>query len=206
VCDFDGTLAVRDVGNDLVDRFGDGGWRAIDARWIAGELGIADAQRLMWASVRATDAELRAHAREVGALRPGAAALFDAAAAGRIELVIASGGFGLYVHEILGARAALARDVIANELRIGAGGGVEVVFRDGLACARCAICKANVVRVERARGREVIFAGDGSSDRCVVDTDARIFAVAGSLLAKTCETRGRAHTAFDDLRAVLDAT
>ena len=52
VVDFDGTLALHDVGDELCDSFADPAWRDVGAAWRRGELTLPEAQRRMWASVR----------------------------------------------------------------------------------------------------------------------------------------------------------
>lgn len=205
VCDFDGTLTRADVGDALCDRFADPSWLEIDAMWVRGELTLPEAQRRMWGLVRASEAELIAHAREVGAFRDGADALFDAAGAGRIELVIASGGFDVYIEPLLGERREVVRAIYCNRLRAG-DGRVELDFpHDDLRCTRCAVCKGEVVRRALAEGRRVAFCGDGSSDRCVAGVAPEVFAVRGGLLESTCRDRGVPCVAFDDLRDVVAA-
>ena len=50
-----------------------------------------------------------------------------------------------------------------------------------------------------------MFIGDGASDRCAIGRADRIFAVRGSLLARTCAARGVAHVDFDDFAEIADA-
>ena len=39
VCDFDGTIALEDVTDSLLDRFADPAWKHIEAQWLAGIFG-----------------------------------------------------------------------------------------------------------------------------------------------------------------------
>ena len=39
VCDFDGTIALEDVTDGLLERFAEPRWRKIEAQWLAGEFG-----------------------------------------------------------------------------------------------------------------------------------------------------------------------
>ncbi len=204
ICDFDGTLTRVDVGDALCERFADPSWRDVDAQWLRGEISLPEAQRRMWATVRATTAELVREARRVGSLRPGADDVLAAAADGRIELVIASGGFDLYIGALLGDRAAAVSAMYHNRL-VPREGGVEPAFREDLSCERCAVCKGRVVHAHRDDRRRVAFCGDGSSDRCAAGVAPELFAVRGSTLARHCERRGVPHVPFDDLGTVLSA-
>lgn len=205
VCDFDGTLTNVDVGDALCDEFAGPGWIEIDRMWLRGELDLPEAQRRMWALVRATPEDLIGHARRVGALRAGAEQLFEAARTGRIELVLASGGFDLYIEALLGPHRACLSGAHYNRLVATDGGGVRPEFAAGVGCARCAVCKARVVGAVRSPGRPVAFCGDGSSDRCAAGVADRIFAVEGGVLARHCNDGGIDHVPFTDLETVLEA-
>ncbi|MBO6933645.1 MAG: haloacid dehalogenase-like hydrolase [Deltaproteobacteria bacterium] len=202
VIDFDGTLAVHDVGDELCETFAEPGWRDVGAAWRRGELSLADAQRRMWASVTADRTRMEERARELGALREGADALFDAARRGALTLVLASGGFGLYIEAILGDRLSLFAATYYNRLEPGpAGPTLDFPHRD-LARGPYAICKAAVCERHGAH----LFAGDGSSDRSVAGVVPTVFAVEGSLLALHCNERGVPcvpFTTFDEVLAHL---
>ncbi len=200
VVDFDGTLALHDVGDELCETFAEPGWRSVGAAWRRGELSLPEAQRRMWASVRADDATLVGRAREVGELREGAERLFDAARRGALRLVLASGGFGLYVEAILGERLSVFDAVYYNGLEPGADGPRLTFPHLELARGPYAICKAAVCDRHQAQ----TFCGDGSSDRSVAGAVPTVFAVRGSLLSLHCNERGIPCVPFTTFDEVLD--
>lgn len=205
VVDFDGTLTEVDVGDAICDRFAPPVWREIDARWLRHEISLPEAQRQMWSLVRAGPDEIAAFADSVGRLRAGAEELFAQAASGRLELVLASGGFDLYIDRILGpwiANGALPAR-FANRLVWEAGRCVATFPHPDLACATCAICKGEVVRRRRSDGRTVAFVGDGASDACAAPVADRVFAVRGGLFEEHCRRRSIPHESFVDLGEVV---
>lgn len=204
VCDFDGTLTEVDVGDALCERLADPAWLAVEERWRAGELSLPDAQRQMWRFVSSDTDTLVMEARRIGTLRAGANELFAAVAAGRLELVIASGGFGLYIEALLGERLKLASAAYYSLLEPNAEGARCSFPHDDLACPRCAVCKANVLRRHGARGRRVAFCGDGLSDRCAAGVAPELFALEDSRLAAHCNKTGIPYVGFHDLRTVVD--
>ena len=202
VLDFDGTVTQKDIGDEICDRFAPPSWRDIDDAWVRNEISLPDAQRRMWGLARAERPEALAYAREVGHLRPGLDGLFAAARRSGATLWLASGGFDFYIEALLGARLGAFERSYFNATRF-IDGRIEIDFPHGdLACGRCAVCKGKVCDAARATGRPTVFVGDGSSDRCAIGRADRIFAVRGSLLARTCEERGVAHVPFDDLGEV----
>ncbi len=214
VLDFDGTIVDRDIGDEIADRFGPPDWREIDRRCAAGELALADMQRLVWPRVRGSPEEILAFVDEVARFRPGFEALVAAAAARAAPIVVASGGFDFYIERVLARLGPLraALDVVSNRARFLDGGRIHVEFPHERAAAaarcalRCAVCKGAAVDRLRAGGaRRTIFCGDGGADACGAGRADVVFAVAGSRLARHCEARGIAHRTFASFDEVARA-
>jgi hypothetical protein len=72
-------------------------------------------------------------------------------------------------------------------------------FAEGLACARCAVCKGRVVE---GAGPGAVFVGGGHSDTCVLGKASALFAVRGARLHRAALEAGAAVVAFDDLHEV----
>jgi 2-hydroxy-3-keto-5-methylthiopentenyl-1-phosphate phosphatase len=202
VLDFDGTVTEKDLGDGLCERFAPPAWRDLDVLWMRNQITLPDAQRQMWAMVRAERAEALAYAREIGHERPGLDALLARVAACGGESWLASGGFDFYIEAILGERLSRFQRSYYNQTTF-TERGVDLAFpHTALACDRCAVCKGKVCDLARATGAEVLFAGDGTSDRCVIGRADTIFAVEGSHLAQHCDANGAAYRsfrAFDEL-------
>lgn len=206
VCDFDGTWILADVGNELCDRFGAPNWRACLERWVRGEITAHDAAHEMWSSVRAPIEELVAYAQQVGVFRAGHEELLAEASAGRVTLVLASGGYELYIGPLLGSTRSAFRNLYCHELGYDHVGTLRPTLRHAeLACATCALCKGNLVRSLIDMGERVAFAGDGYTDLCVIGTAAAIFTVSGSVLEKVCIERSVAHVSFEHWGEVIAA-
>ena len=185
IFDFDGTLVTSDIGDELCERFADPSWRLIDAAWERREISLHEAQRRMWALVRASPADLLGWVRDHVALRPGLDALLARLAARGARVVLASGGFDFYIEAVLGPRLAGFEAAFYNRATLGPS-GVEVAFPhvQALGCDLCPVCKGRVCDRYRAEGARVTFVGDGTSDRCAIGRADRLFAVRGSKLAR----------------------
>jgi 2,3-diketo-5-methylthio-1-phosphopentane phosphatase len=204
VLDFDGTVTQKDIGDEICDRFAPPAWRDIDAAWVRNEISLPDAQRQMWGLARAERPEALAYAQKVGHLRPGLDGLFAAARQAGAALWLASGGFDFYIEAILGSRLERFSRRYYNATRFGEG-RIAVEFpHEAIACSRCAVCKGNVCDAARATGRPVVFIGDGSSDRCAIGRADQVFAVRGSLLARTCVERGAEYIGFDEFDEITE--
>ena len=196
IVDFDNTLTDRDVGDLVTDRFGDARWRTMEDGHRRGEVTTRDLIAFMFGSLRATEAELRAYAREIGRLRPGAAAFLKAARAQGVDLVIASGGLDLYIHAILGELMDGVR-LVCNRARFDGGRGVVDFPDGGHGCGECGNCKGEVVAAARTRGaKHVIAIGDGTSDRCLALTADVV--IARDWLLTFARAEGRVTHPFED--------
>jgi 2-hydroxy-3-keto-5-methylthiopentenyl-1-phosphate phosphatase len=206
VLDFDGTVTVKDIGDEVCDRFAPPEWKEIDAAWVRNEITLPEAQRRMWKLVRAERHAAAAFARSVGRLRDGLDALIARVTDRGGALWLASGGFDFYIEALLDGHLPRFQRVYFNTTRFH-GDSVEIDFpHAALACDRCAVCKGKVCDLARAEAERVVFVGDGSSDRCAIARADTLYAVAGSLLARTCDDRGAAYvpfTRFDEIAAAL---
>ena len=197
VCDFDGTLAVQDLGDAICAHFRDPNWVEVRDQWREGKLTLPQAQDRMWSTVRTSADELRAFIAQVAQLRDGVDALFAAVAEHKLELVIASGGFDFYIEQLLGDRLE-GIPVYCNRL-LPSPQGARVEFPHvEFARAPFAIDKARVL--EKHPGA---FAGDGRSDRSVIDTDAPLFVVQNSTLHRLSNAAGRSCVPFTDFREIV---
>lgn len=204
VLDFDGTVTLSDVGDAVCQRFAPPSWRAVDDRWVRNEISLPEAQREMWALVRAREAEALGFVQAHIKIRPGLDALLDEAARRAVPVWLASGGFDFYIDALLGDRRNRLDRIYCNEARFD-GDRVSVRFpNDELACSRCAVCKGRVCDLARRQGARVLFVGDGHSDRCVVGRADRVAAVRGSTLDRHLEEHGEPGRAFDRFDELLD--
>ncbi len=67
VLDFDGTVATRDIGDEVCDRFAPPEWRDFDHLWVKNEISLPEAQKKMWALARAERSEALAYAHRARA-------------------------------------------------------------------------------------------------------------------------------------------
>jgi Uncharacterized conserved protein, possibly involved in methylthioadenosine recycling len=61
VCDFDGTITRTDVIDNILQRFADPDWEAIEEQWLQGEIGSRECLSRQLSLVKATPAELLAY-------------------------------------------------------------------------------------------------------------------------------------------------
>jgi 2-hydroxy-3-keto-5-methylthiopentenyl-1-phosphate phosphatase len=188
ILDWDGTCTLDDTMDALVREFGSQELLEIHLdrrpdltlhKIIEDELGsmrvpLAEAQRWLVANVR---------------IRPG----FHELVAAHRPLLLSSNVRQL-IEPVLAREGVSHLELIANELE----DGWVVRWRDDKVCDACGQpCKRGTLPAG-----EVVYVGDGFSDRCAALAADRVFAT-GSL-ARYLEGEGVAFTRFDDFYEVAD--
>lgn len=202
--DFDGTITIRDVGDQVVMNFAEPGWdRALD-RYRAGEMNV----RELWSYEigllrREREAEAVAHSIGIAEIREGFGEFVEYCRSRGVPVEVASSGMHFYVDAILEANSfgdlPRARPTVEYDEH---GFGV-MVMPDGLRdCGMTAMCKCDRVWRLRRKGFRVMFVGDGVSDECVV-SQADIVLATGRL-REVCDSKGIEHQPFETFHDVLD--
>jgi 2-hydroxy-3-keto-5-methylthiopentenyl-1-phosphate phosphatase len=177
----------------VLERFGD---REIFAR-VEGQLtrGAISYRELMeaeFATVRAPLGDVVAYLVESARLRAG----FHELARDHRPAILSS-GFEQLIRPIL-AREGVELDVVANRIDPRPDGW-RVLWRDATACAHCGdLCKRGGLPPG-----EVVFVGDGYSDRCAAQAASRVFARDG--LAEYLAAHRVPFEPFDDFHDVARA-
>ncbi len=200
--DYDGTISLRDVGDELMARhFPDAALAAArDAEFDAGTAGSRELMR--W--------NMEVLPRDAGLLRRTAAgvphdpafpAFVRAMRALDAAVEVVSDGLGFYVEANLAAQDRSLADVpvATNANRVDGPDGLTFPYAHPT-CRVCGTCKRERVRVHRAAGRVVVMVGDGTTDRYAAH-EADITFAKGKLLAWARAT-DHAHIPWDDFSDV----
>jgi 2-hydroxy-3-keto-5-methylthiopentenyl-1-phosphate phosphatase len=160
---------------------------------LGGKLTLHEVIEREFSTVRAPLPEVVAWLVENVRVRPGFHELVE-----RFRPVIVSSGFHELIEPVL-AREGVEAELLANRLDPRPDGW-RVLWRDEDVCAVCGeACKRGTLPVDG----EIIYAGDGYSDRCAALAADRIFATDG--LAEYLEEQGVAYERFGDLHDIAIA-
>jgi 2-hydroxy-3-keto-5-methylthiopentenyl-1-phosphate phosphatase len=206
--DYDGTIAVTDVGDTIMAVHVPGAWEAMAAVYDAGRMG---SRRLMEAEMAMVDApDSGAAMRATAAAQPhdpGFATFVRRARAAGIPVEVVSDGFGFYIGPALAGLGLPDLPVVTNRT-VFRDGGARTDFPNGHpTCFVCGTCKRARVLAHRAAGRAVVFIGDGESDRYAAGHADVIFAKRA--LVPICLANGwpfQRWTDFAEIDAWLGAT
>jgi 2-hydroxy-3-keto-5-methylthiopentenyl-1-phosphate phosphatase len=205
-CDFDGTITQRDTLHVIVEAFGVAGlWAELEPRLRSGEITVEQAMQEEFAAVRATPAQIRDVVRERAPVRAGFLEFARWCGDAGHRLIVFSNGFRSIIEPVLNDVGLAHLEVVAHDAAFSAEGCRLVWSARGARCTLCGRpCKRQPLR-ERWDGEELVYLGDGISDRCVSLLADAIFARDG--LAEHLAGEGVAFEPFDDfhqVQALLD--
>lgn len=179
-CDFDGTITCNDTLHLLVERHGDGRmWRMLHPQLVAGRISVEAAMEQEFATVRVDRATALATVREHAGLRPGFHQFLAWARRHDYPFFVMSNGFQTLIRDFLAANGEPDLVVSAHDCRFDTDPATIVWAERGLVCTLCGRpCKRH--DLARVRGEaQVVYIGDGLSDRCVAQAADIVYARAG---------------------------
>ncbi len=205
LCDFDGTIAVEDVIDSLLGRYGRPGWEALERDWRAGRIGSRACMSGQVALLDLCRDELDEHLSHLWIDH----AFPDFVARARelgVPIRVVSDGLDYAIHTILGRYGLGDLPLAANKLA-----PANLPQRWQLSSPHqaegCAsgTCKCACVARARAEGAQrTLLIGDGASDFCAADHVDFVFAK--HRLIEHCRAVGIAYmpiTGFEDALELL---
>jgi 2,3-diketo-5-methylthio-1-phosphopentane phosphatase len=193
VLDWDGTVTERDTQWMLLEEFGD---RRVFARveddLQAGRLTHREVMEIEYATIRVPLAEAEAWLLQHARIRPGFNDVVE-----RFDPLILSSGLQELIEPLLEREGVEAR-VRANRVDARPDGWRMIWTSD----SDCSVCGQPCKRGALPEG-EIVYVGDGFSDRCAARAADRIFARDG--LARYLEREGVEYEPFTDFDALAAA-
>ena len=170
-CDFDGTLAIDDVVNTLLDRFAEPAWLQVEAEWRSGLIGSRECLARQTLMLRVTPKGLADCVDQVAVDPEGAAFLADCRRMGH-DVRIVSDGYDWVIDRVLRRIGVHRAPVVANRLIFCGGDRWRVEFPHAAPACGSGVCKCRASGgVERR-----VHLGDGRSDACAPDAADLVFA------------------------------
>ena len=191
VVDFDGTITEDDLLDTIARDFGDPTvYQEVENALVAGEITLRECITREYEPVTRPLEEVVAWVLERVRIRPGFRELVELARERGWRFIVLSSGFEELIAPVLG-REGVHVELLANRVDARPDGW-RVHWRDN---AVCAICGESCKRAALPEG-EVVYVGDGISDRCAALAADRVFATRG--LARYLDSAGVPFERFDD--------
>ena len=181
ICDFDGTIALEDVTDSLLERFADESWKDVEAQWLAGTIGSRDCMARQVCLIEADYERLNRYLDTVE-IDPSFASFVDKCKQfDEINLHVVSDGIDYAIKRILQNNKLANLRVKANALVALPGNRYRLDFPHSkpdcnvqAGTCKCAIAQT---RGEKARRTShALLIGDGLSDVCLASCAEFVFA------------------------------
>jgi 2-hydroxy-3-keto-5-methylthiopentenyl-1-phosphate phosphatase len=200
VLDFDGTITEDDLLDRIAREFGDPAvYQQVEDGLHAGNVTLRECITREYEPVTLPLDEAVAWVLETVRVRPGLSELVTFARERGWNVSVLSSGFEEMIRPVLAAAGVEGVDVLANTIDARPDGW-RVQWRDETVCAECGeACK----RAGLPAHGEVVYVGDGISDRCAARAADRVFATRG--LARYFDTHGLPYEPFGDFHDVVGA-
>lgn len=199
--DFDGTISLRDVGNEFFRRFGneEESLKAV-AEWKAGELSGREltVREAEFVKVTERDAlDYIQHFQIDSRFRD----FVDYCKSKSLELTVLSDGLDFYIDRIFESNAIADVPFFSNHVRFDSG-SIRIDFPFESDCTKCGNCKGRQILTRTGIDDIVIYVGNGFSDRCAVKYADVIFAK--DELLRYCEENNITFFPFTNFGEVIE--
>jgi 2-hydroxy-3-keto-5-methylthiopentenyl-1-phosphate phosphatase len=200
VVDFDGTITEQDLLDQIALTFGDEDvYREVDEGLDDDSLTLHEVIRREFEPVRMPLEQVREWVLENVRVRPGFHEVVALANESGWRFAIVSSGFRELIEPVLEREGIAGVEVLSNTVDPDPEGW-KVQFRDSEVCEVCGQpCKRSTAAA-LADGTELVYVGDGYSDRCAAESADLVFARRG--LARYLEERGIPFERFEDFHSI----
>ena len=199
-CDFDGTITRGDTIDVLLEKLADPGWKAIEERWVKGEIGSRECMALQVPLIRGGwEAVLKVldHVK----IDPTFPKFASWCRQNGVALKVVSDGIDRVIHHILKREGIHVDNVWANHLVENEDKSLQLTFPYAPQVEGCGsgLCKCKILESGPVRPMKVVI-GDGRSDFCWSATADLVFAK--TKLLDHCKANGIAYVAYEDFHLI----
>lgn len=203
--DFDGTIALPDTTDLILERFADPEWVEVESLWKAGLIGSRECMARQVAMIHATETEMDDFIAQV-TVDPGFSAFIGDCKARNLPVKIVSDGLDRVVKTVLARMGHGDLPVAANALTYVGDGRwqMSAPFASEGCRSASGTCKCAVAAAAPPGYGLKLLIGDGRSDQCLAEESDFIFA--RDSLVGHCRDNALPHLAFagfDEARSHL---
>ena len=202
LCDFDGTISIRDMGYVLLDRFSSGDWEAIDRDFCEGKIGSKEAYSRIAKIIKGDKQAVLNFIQNHSDIDPYFTSFYQYCRNAGIDVKIVSDGLDFYIEILLEIHHLSEIPFYANCTHFLGKDGMDISFPHlSEECGLCGTCKKRLVQIHRKDYDSILFVGNGFSDRCGAREADFVFAK-GSLYSYCIDQDIPCHF-FEDFHEIL---
>lgn len=177
LCDFDGTISVRDMGYVLVNQFTSGNWEPIDRDFREGKIGSKEAYSRIAKILSGDESAILRFVQEHSDIDPYFPSFYQYCRENDIDIKIVSDGLDFYIKKILEIHHLSEISFYANQTHFRDGEAIDISFpHSEEECDLCGTCKRKLIQLHRKEYDSIFFVGNGLSDRCAAQEADFVFA------------------------------
>jgi 2,3-diketo-5-methylthio-1-phosphopentane phosphatase len=177
LCDFDGTISVRDMGYVLVNHFASGNWEVIDRDFRKGKIGSREAYSRIAKILNGDESALLRFVQEESDIDASFSIFYQYCRENDIDIKIVSDGLDFYIKKTLEIHHLSEIPFYANLTHFRDGKAIDISFpHSEEECGLCGTCKKKLIQLHRREYDSIFFVGNGLSDRCAAREADFVFA------------------------------
>ena len=200
--DFDGTITKQDTCVAVANKFCTGGWKEIDEQWARGELTTQTCSEKLFELMDFDESRLRSFLETIE-IDDYFYEFIKFCKERNYDIYIVSDGFDFNINTVLGKYGINDLKIYSNVSFFDNEGRYNVRFpHEYQDCKKCGTCKMQIYNKLKENTDEIIYIGDGYSDKCVAKSADILFAK--SYLAQYCDEKGIEYIPYDSFKDVMD--
>lgn len=206
LADFDGTVILQDSNDAIFEAFGNEESAKAEQAYQEGRLNNQETVTTHFREMQITSEQYYEFLDANIRLDPGFDAFLEQVREHELPFAIVSGGFRQGIWHILGESRLQGVTVYANDV-VGTPYLKPAFATDNPACEKpfgpCGNCKQIcIAKVRQATGRNILYIGDGMTDRCAAEAADVLFAK--DSLAAYCQARNLPYISFEQFADITD--
>jgi HAD superfamily phosphoserine phosphatase-like hydrolase len=200
--DFDGTVTLNDTFENVLEKFAQGDWRAVDDQYVKGEITLEECLRRQGGMVTASKPQILDELDRVTKFRPGFDNLAEYCKTNCYPLVLVSAGLDFVIKHLL------ERENLRDKVELSAAvakctpTGIKFDFLK-LRDKRSMNFKDDMVRYYKTKADTVAYIGDGRWDLHALRSADLRFAIRNSKLDELCKEQDIHATTVSDFREIV---
>ncbi len=198
--DFDGTISLEDTCYLMIEKFCRPGWQELNEQWERGELGTIECARCTFELFDASRDELLQFCRQLP-IDPDFPDFVARAEQRGDKIYILSDGYDLNIKTILQQNNLDQIPFYANRLHYSDGKFDITSPYHNYECGQCGTCKKSLLEQLREKEVQIVYVGDGTSDKCAAQFADIVFAK--QELLRYCQAKGRQAIGFKSFKDII---
>lgn len=200
--DFDGTITKKDTCVAVADKFSTRDWRTLDEEWAYGDMSTQDCSNMLFDLMDFNEVRLRSFLETIE-IDDYFTQFIELCKDKKYDIYIVSDGFDFNINTVLKKNGINDIEIYCNSFSFDNDGKYNLKFpHESKNCGKCGTCKTEIYNRLKETCDEIIYVGDGYSDKCVAHKADVLFAK--SYLAQYCDEKGVGYKKYNSFKDVID--